>query len=37
MYEYGKPWWNVIDKGKLKNSDKNLSQCDFIHHKTHMN
>jgi hypothetical protein len=25
-----------IDRGKPKNSDKNLSQCHFVHHKSHM-
>jgi hypothetical protein len=27
---------NEIDKGKPKYSGKNLSQCDFVHHKSHM-
>jgi hypothetical protein len=22
IYEYGEPWWNVIDRGKPKNSKK---------------
>jgi hypothetical protein len=22
IYEYGEPWWNYIDRGKLKNSEK---------------
>jgi hypothetical protein len=28
--------WNEIDRGKPKYSYKNLSQCHFIHHKSHM-
>jgi hypothetical protein len=27
---------NEIDKGKPKYSGKNLSQCHFVHHKSHM-
>jgi hypothetical protein len=27
--------WNEIDRGKPKCSGKNLSQCQFVHHKSH--
>jgi len=30
-------WWNDIDKEQLKYSDKNMSQCHFVHHKSHKN
>jgi hypothetical protein len=28
--------WNDTDRGKLKDSEKNLSQRHFMHHKSHM-
>jgi hypothetical protein len=36
IYESGEPWWNDIVKGKLNNSETNLFQCHFVHHKAHM-
>jgi hypothetical protein len=35
IYEYGETQWNDTD-GKLKNSEKNLSQYHFVNHKSHM-
>jgi hypothetical protein len=29
------PRWNDIDRGKPKNSETNLYQCLFVHHKSH--
>jgi hypothetical protein len=29
------PRWNDIDRGKPKDSKKNLSQCHFVNHKSH--
>ena len=31
-----KCWWNDTDKGKFKFSDKNSSECYFVHNKSHM-
>jgi hypothetical protein len=28
--------WNETERGKLKYSGKNLSQCHFVYHKSHM-
>jgi hypothetical protein len=36
IYEFGERRWNDIDRGKPKKSEKNLSQCYFVHHKSHM-
>jgi hypothetical protein len=36
MYEYRELEWNDMDRGKLKNSEKNLSQCHFVYHKSCM-
>jgi hypothetical protein len=36
IYEYGKPSWNDIDRGKTEDLGENLSQCHSVHHKSHM-
>jgi hypothetical protein len=28
--------WSATERGKSKNSQKQLSQCCFVHHKSHM-
>jgi hypothetical protein len=28
-------WWNDIDSGKPNNLGKDLSQCQFVHHRSH--
>jgi hypothetical protein len=28
--------WNEIDRGRPKYSEKNLSQCHFVRHKSHV-
>jgi hypothetical protein len=36
VYENGEVWWNDIAKRKLKNSEKTLFQCHFVHQKSPM-
>jgi hypothetical protein len=36
IYEHGEPFLNIVDRRKPKNSEKNLSQFHFAHHKSHM-
>jgi hypothetical protein len=36
IYEYGALGGMMILMGKLKNYEKNLSQCHFVHHNSHM-
>jgi hypothetical protein len=36
LFKVMKHRWNEIDRGKPKDSGKNLSQCHFVHHKSHM-
>jgi hypothetical protein len=36
IYEYREPRWNDIDREIPKNSEKNLPQCRFVYHRSHM-
>jgi hypothetical protein len=36
IYEHGETWWNDIDKVKLRNLEKNLSYCHFVHYKSYI-
>jgi hypothetical protein len=36
IQESGEPKWNDMDRENLKNSERNLSQCRFVHQKSHM-
>jgi len=29
-------WWNDTDRGKQKYWEKNLSQCHYVYHKSHV-
>jgi hypothetical protein len=31
IYEYGEQRWNAVDRGKVRNSEKDLSQCHFAY------
>jgi hypothetical protein len=35
-HEFGERRWYDIDRGNPKNSEQNLSQCHFVHQKSHM-
>jgi hypothetical protein len=36
IYEYRQPRQNNTDREKLKNSEENLSQYHFVHHRAHV-
>jgi hypothetical protein len=36
QYDYEEPRWNYTDRAGPKNSEKSLSQCHFVHQKSHM-
>jgi hypothetical protein len=36
MISFMEHGWNEIDRRKPKYSGKNLSQCHFVYHKSHM-
>jgi hypothetical protein len=35
-HEYGEQWQKDTERRKPKNLEKNLSQCHYAHHKSHM-
>jgi hypothetical protein len=36
IYDYGEPLWKDINRAKPKNSEKVMFQCNFVHHKSHI-
>jgi hypothetical protein len=36
IYDDVEPQWNETDREKPKDSGKNLSECHFVNHKSHM-
>jgi hypothetical protein len=36
IYKHREARWNDIDRGKRKDYEKDLYQCHFVHHKSHM-
>jgi hypothetical protein len=37
IYQYREPRREFTDRENRKKSEKNLYQCHFVHHKSHMN
>jgi hypothetical protein len=36
LARHGKPWRNYTYRVEPKNSEKNLNQCHFVYHKSHI-